>query len=52
MSADAVGDQISSWLYPFSEHWFDLLLLLAFLIAVAYCYYVLYRIGRTLGGGS
>ena len=51
MSAGAVGDQISSLPYPFSELWFDLLLL-AFLIAVAYCYYVLYRIGRTLGGAS
>jgi len=37
--------------YPFSELWFDLLLLLL-LIVVAYFYYVLYRIGRTLGGGS
>jgi len=37
--------------YPFSELWFDLLLLFL-LIVVAYCYYVLYRIGRTLEGAS
>ena len=35
--------------YPLSELSFALLLL-AFLVALAYCYYVLYRIGRILGG--
>lgn len=38
--------------YPFSELWFDLLTLAAFLIAVAWCYYVLYRVGSVLGGAS
>ena len=38
--------------YPFSELWFDLLLLAAFDRGSLYCYNVLYRIGRTLGGGS
>jgi hypothetical protein len=38
--------------YPFSELWFDLLLLAFLIAAVTWCYYVLYRIGRRLGGSS
>lgn len=38
--------------YSFSEFWVVLLLLAFLVAAIAFCYYVLYRIGRKLGGAS